>query len=287
MASTSHAPSPTIFQELEELFSWNPPRLMQNPDKRISTASRRPTFFDKHFSDKAVLKRVVHIPSLSQILAETVDSALERAKAALPPSTKNFITAKQRHLAVLRQRTQVNSEKGVVEFFKATTGGFCPYVASTLLLHPDAVPGWQSFIFFTSDVSSDESSCYAILDAEHSFLKPGTIAEDERDLNTILEKMDSVTREFVKKMREDATVLTTFKLASLTAAPFRVFDDLTKTTEFSWERCESNPCTDPNHKTGRGPAAKIVVGRDAVHPPWNLLVRSVTPCIQHSVHRNV
>lgn len=89
--------------------------------------------------------------------------------------------------------------------------------------------------------------------------------------------MDGATREFIKKMRADGTPLTTFQLKSLTVTPFSVMDDVTKMTEFSWERCESNPCTDRNHKTGRDQAVKIVVGRDAVHPPWNLLA----PRIDH------
>lgn len=89
--------------------------------------------------------------------------------------------------------------------------------------------------------------------------------------------MDGATREFIKKMRADGTPLTTFQLKSLTVTPFSVMDDVTKMTEFSWECCESNPCTDRNHKTGRDQAVKIVVGRDAVHPPWNLLA----PRIDH------
>lgn len=283
MSSTSDAPSRTILQELDDLFSWNPPPLIHNPNKRKSTASRRPTFYDKHFSDKAILKRVVHVPSLVRDLAEIVDSALEAAKPALPPFPGRFIKAKQRDSTVKRQRTRVRSEKGVGEFFQATTGDFCPPVASTLLLHPDAVPEWQSLISFTSDVSS---SGYATMDGEHSFQQPGTLTEVERDLDTILEKMDSVTRRFVQRMRASETPLITFQFKSLTVGPFKVMDAIIKMSEFSWDRCEFKPCKDSDHKRGRDQSANTVLACDALNPPWNLLVCAI-PCNQHSVNRIV
>jgi hypothetical protein len=273
MASTSDAPSRTILQELDDLFSWSPPRLYLNPNRTKSTATRRPTFFDKHFCDKAILKRVVHVPSLVRNLAEIVDSALEAAKPRFPLSTDNFITAKERKRAVERQRDEVGGEEGVAVFFQGTTGNFCPSVASTLLLHPDAVPEWQSLISFTSDVASKG---YAIMDGEHSFHRPRRLTEVAKNLDTILAKMDSVTRSFVERMREYERPLTTFELKSLTVAPFEVMDAIIKTSEFSWEVCKLNPCQDPDHKKGRDQAAKIILGLDALNPPWNLLVCSYT-----------
>lgn len=129
---------------------------------------------------------MVHIPSLSRILAETVDSALERVKDALPPPDYAFITAKQRKYAEELQRTEVDTEKGVPALLQATTGTFCPYVASTLLLHPDAVPEWQTLICYSSDVSS-ESSYANTVDGELFFRRSSTIEMVERNMNAILE----------------------------------------------------------------------------------------------------
>jgi len=273
MASTSDAPSRTILQELNDLFSWNPPLLYFDPQKTKSTASRQPTYFDKHLSDDLILKRVVHVPSLVRNLAEIVDLALEKAKPSLPPSTKHFITAEQRDDIVGRRGTQVRSEKGVATFFERTTAEFCPPVASTLLLHPGAVPPWQSLIQYTSDVSS---SGYAINDGEHAFIPQSLETIAGRNREKILEDMGVDTRNIIQKMRESRTPLTTFELKGLTVGRAKVMHGITGMSEFSWECCEFNPCEEANHKRGRNQAAQIVRGLDASRPPWNFLVCSYT-----------
>jgi len=85
----------SIHDEINALFSWNPPRLKPITliGKRPSRSSRPPAFYVKHFSDLLVLKRVKRLPTLVQDLAANVDRALFAASKALPP-VDGFFTAK-------------------------------------------------------------------------------------------------------------------------------------------------------------------------------------------------
>jgi len=65
-------------REINALFSWD--------------ASLVPGFYDKHFSDKLVFKRVERLPSLVQDVANDVDKALRAASPTLPLLCPGFIT---------------------------------------------------------------------------------------------------------------------------------------------------------------------------------------------------
>ena len=83
----SAAPSP----EKSMHCSLGIPLLVPDPNKK-PTASLVPGFYDQHFSDKLVLKRVERLPSLVQDVANDVDKALRAASPTLPLLCPGFIT---------------------------------------------------------------------------------------------------------------------------------------------------------------------------------------------------
>jgi hypothetical protein len=127
----------SIHDEINALFSWNPPPLkpITLTGKKPSTSSRQPAFYDKHFSDPLVLRCVKRLPSLVQDLAANVDHALLAASETLPP-VDGFFTAKDRERSVRRVEKTITDEKGVANFYDKTTATFCTPLASTLALHP-------------------------------------------------------------------------------------------------------------------------------------------------------
>ena len=146
MASTSAASQSTVLNEINALFSWNPPLLkLSAPQSKLT---RKLSFFDQHFSPQLVLKRVVPLRSLVQDLANTVDLALEEAKDTLPAlSDENFITTGVRKVLLKKTTSSMTKEITVATFYEKTTGLFCPYVASTLALHPTAsFSEWESLL---------------------------------------------------------------------------------------------------------------------------------------------
>ena len=93
MASSTIAPE--LLDEIKKLFSWNPPNLihqMKPSQKKPSTTTCPPAFYDKHFSPNLVVKKVVLLRSLVQDLARNVNEALDAASETLPP-LKGSITA--------------------------------------------------------------------------------------------------------------------------------------------------------------------------------------------------
>jgi hypothetical protein len=155
----------SILDEIEALFSWNPPALkpVTLTGKKPSTKSRPPAFYDKHFSDPLVLLCVKRLPSLVQDLAANVDRALRAASETLPP-VDGFYTATDMERVVWNINKNVKDEKGVAKFYDKTTGMFCTPLASTLALHPKASnSNWRSLLEWTQSVSS---SGYVIMDGE-------------------------------------------------------------------------------------------------------------------------
>ncbi len=149
--------------EIEKLFSWNPPLLIHKT--KPSTATRPPAFYDKHFSPNLVVKKVVPLPSLVQDLATNVDSALYTALETLPPP--GFITAEQReHRTRNYSSNVVTDENAVANFYDKSTAEYCTYLASMLALHPSA-PRWTSLLRWTQS----PVPAYAIMDGELRFME--------------------------------------------------------------------------------------------------------------------
>jgi hypothetical protein len=157
MASTSAEAPPGVLKEIQDLFDWNPPALV--PSGKKSTTTRPPSFFDKHFGDEYVLKRVRRLTTLIHDLDENVNKALDKASDSLPPLDE-FWTTKIRQLAMNGMDLAAPDENAVGNFYNMTTAQYCPYVASTLALHPKASSSnWLNLLSWTQSVSS---SGYAI-----------------------------------------------------------------------------------------------------------------------------
>ena len=274
MASTSAAAAspPIDLEELDAIFSWNPPRLVlvpaQTSDRKPSTSTRKPAFFDLHFSDRLILKHVVRLPSLVQSIARTVDTALDATKNALPELSGILRIEVIRQLAGF-QECHVRNEKGVSHLYSHTTAVFCPIVASTLALHPTA-PRWMPLIRWTEALSS---SRHAIVDAELTFFQADT-SKGGKQREEIIQSMESGRRRIVETMRQKALPLMTFEFKSLSAGPVEVMTAVRKLGDFNWTYCGSlrNPCRIPGHKEIRDMVDAIVPGPDARHPPWDIQV---------------
>ncbi|SRR6266576_5247548 len=118
--------------EIEKLFSWNPPLLIHKtkPSKtKPSTATHPPVFYDKHFFPNLVVKKVVPLPSLVQDLATNVDNALYTALETLPPLSPGFITAERREYRMQNYSSNVVTDEGAVAiFYDRYTAEYCTYL---------------------------------------------------------------------------------------------------------------------------------------------------------------
>jgi hypothetical protein len=270
-STTATGPSPEVLDEIEALFSWNPPRLILAPKKKHSTATRLPSFYYKHFSTNLVLKRVERLPSLVQDLASNVDKALSAASATLPP-LKGFITAEQRRFDLRRIEKEVTDEKGVANFYDKYTAKYCSDLASTLALHPAAsFSEWDSLLIWTQSVSS---SGYAIMDGLLRF-----IAESDEDIEGprahIVESMENAKRRIFEEMRNSKTPLASYEIKSLSAGSAEVMIAVPNLGKFCWTYCDARKCrTNPKHEKAKSNVKQVVVGPDPQAPPWTFPVCS-------------
>ena len=281
MASTSAAGEPPskILQEIEALFSWNPPHLIPTPlqpGKKPLTSTCPPafydklTFYDKHIAvDKALLE-VKRLPSLIQQLAENVDKALHAASEMLP-SLKGFITAEDRERDIQNLSWIVPDENGVASYYDITTARFCTPLASTLALHPQASSSqWHSLVVWTTSVPR---SGYAIMDGLLLFMP---IEEDDSEKSKykwakIMERMDSEKCRTFVEMSRATTALGSWEMKSTSARSQEVMRAVPTLGKFSWTFCNSETCLVPHkHAKELEKGKNTPVGRDAQNPPWNL-----------------
>ncbi|KAF8351680.1 hypothetical protein F5887DRAFT_1069354 [Amanita rubescens] len=280
---TSTTVAPEVLDEIKALFSWNPPRLVPAPKTKSSTDSSAsncsPTlFYDKHFSSDLVLKKVVRLPSLVQDLAGNVDKVLGALDLETLPPLGGFITAKHRASDRLGlSRVVADEASAVVEFYGRTTARYCPYVASTLALHP-SFPQWGSLLYWTCSAPSPD---YANMDGALIFIEEADDDDDDDDYYdkyevrraAIVESMDSKSRAIFEEVRKSRPTLATWEMKSISTGSPEVMTAIHNLGEFSWTSCPANDCdTNIQHKNlkEQGNQAVIQAGPDARAPPWNL-----------------
>jgi len=259
-----------VLDEIHALFSWNPPLLLLDPDKKPSSASRQPGFYDKHFSEPLVLKRVKPLPSLVPDLARNVRKALDAASPYLPPLSSDFITAGQRKSELRRYARVAEDEKVVANLYDKYAANYCLSVASTLALHPTAsISEWSSLLRWTQSVSS--SGC-AIMHGELHFERDLGFEEDIIALRAaIAETMEDDVRHIFTEMRDSKSPLATWEMKSLGAGLLEVMVAVPNLGTFSWPFCKaSNRHKVSRHRLAMKRVAEVVVGPDAQNPPWNL-----------------
>ncbi|KAM6501510.1 hypothetical protein JOM56_004524 [Amanita muscaria] len=263
MTSTAGGP-PGVLDEINALFSWNPPTLIETSG---STATRPPSFYDKHFSHSYVLKRVVRLPSLVQDLANNVDNALEDALATLPP-LNTIVAAQTREDEIPNFSKRVPDEKAVADFYHLTTARYCAPVASTLALHPKAsFSKWRSLLYWTQ--SSAPPTNYAIMDGLLCFMDKGD------GWAAIVGSMENEDRRVFEEMAKSVSALATWEMKSTSAGPAEVMNAVLNLGDFNWTFCRaSGVCRSgfKNHKKARDDVDKVTVGFDGKVPLWNLPV---------------
>jgi hypothetical protein len=268
MASTSS--SIEICQELNDFFSWNPPRLIRAPlppGKKESTKTPQPAFFDKHLSDRLLLKHVKRLPSLVRDIANTVDNAIATRRIPLPPAGNSILTSEQRKDDLAQIPHKVVDEKSVAIYYDKTAGRWCPRVASTL-----AFPStrWTSVIMWSQ---SGNYSGYAIADGMLQF-----IGDDMLSVQEALSTMDKETLRLYHALCKQFPNLATWEFKSPAAGPedtMLAIPDLSNKGLFAWTMCTEPNCgSDPRHIKEREKVAQIRARPDANLPLWTLLDES-------------
>ncbi|KAM6500022.1 hypothetical protein JOM56_003036 [Amanita muscaria] len=253
-----------VLDEIEALFCWNPPFLILGdiPNKKPSTTTRKPAFFDMHLSRKLILKRVVRLPSLVQDLAKNADKALNAASNTLPP-LDGFVTAVERAIDLDTIEEVVTDEKGVVMFYEKTTAKYCSPLASKLALHPSSSSSrWRSLLKWTPSVPFSD---YAIMDGQLCFIEGGAKGKAAQRA-AILESMEKKNRLFLEEKRR--TPLATWEIKSLTAGGVEVMSAVLNLGKFFWTFCNDNCASIPKHQEEIEKVRRVRVGPDAQAPPW-------------------
>ena len=138
-------PIAVSIDKIQKLFSWIHPSFVPDLNEKLSTTSRLPGLYDKHFAPEHVLQRVERLPSLIQDLARNVDKALSDALPTLPPLCDRFITAKRRQLDREEYERVAKNNQAVANFYDQYATKYCLAVASILTLHPTAsFSNWSS-----------------------------------------------------------------------------------------------------------------------------------------------
>jgi hypothetical protein len=291
MASTSAAASagapPGVLKEIQDLFDWNPPALI--PKAKKSTTTRPPSFFDKHFGDEHVLKRVRRLTTLIHDLDENVNKALDEASDFLPPLDE-FLTTKQRHVAIKGIDYAARDEKAVGNFYNMTTAQYCPYVASTLALHPKASSSnWLNLLSWTQSVSS---SGYAIsIDGQLCLIQNFNGKEQEETFNEIIDKI-VIDPVIFKEMMDSQEPFATWEFKSSATGSVDVMESVPGLGEFNWKKCTEcrNDTIKKNHQRAVDNVKKLVVGCDMRDPPWlkspvcsySLIAKN---CVDHTLNQ--
>lgn len=256
-----------LLEELNNLFEWRPPMLINN-NTSPSKASRKPAFFNKHFSENHILLRVVQLPNLTDDLLENVVNVLDSVIGILPLRSRGFPLADQLESERAFIDDVVYHERGVASFYDKYTARYARNVASTLALTPKA-RDWGGLLNWTID----NAATYGIQDAELGFL-PKQAAAREVALQPYIEAMDGSVRPVFDKMR--GKPISTWEMKSEPAGPFGVMHEVRKLGDFPWTYCEDTGCAEDEdiHSKHKVCVNAIVIGQDSQTPPWKIPVCS-------------
>ena len=286
MTSTT-GPQPEVLDEIEALFSWNPPRLIPAPlpsSKKLSTDTRLPAFYDKHFSSNLALKRIERLPSLVQDLASNVDAALQAALKTLP-ALDGFITARQRKFDIQNLDEVVTDGQGVADFYHVTTARFCSPLASTLALHPTAsFSRWRSLLLWTQ---SSPPSSYPIMDGLLRFIGEG-VDKIKALRAAIVKSMGDENRRIFEKMRESMSPLATWEMRSICAGSREVMTAVPTLGKFPWTTCNAPDFfSNPKHQKEQEKVGRVVAGPDVQAPPWSFPACPLSPNGENGAYHTI
>jgi hypothetical protein len=267
---------PNISEELRKLFEWNPPVLHLSPTSSKSTASRKPSFYDKLLDDEYILHQVRLLPSLAEDIAHTVDTALQSIddrNIQLPAATMSFPTLATRLLIEASVDTGMKNEGSVAQFYGRTTATYCASVASMLALHPN-IPLWTSILSWTSTPSK---SGYAIADGSINIIGYSNTPVNTLDpiRNAVWDGLDPSMRQVLLRVKSVYPDLATWEIKSLSVGTHEVMlgvgREASTDIEFFWERLDQIESA-KSHRQYEAPS----VGPDALVTPWTLLTSSAS-----------
>ena len=267
-AGPSHTTS-EVLDEINKLFSWNPPLFLLDSKKKKSVASRRPAFYDQHFSHNLVLKKVVRLASLVKDFANVATSALNEASESLPPLS-GFITAQQRRDDEMKLSSLLIDESAVASYYKETTSKYCTCVASNLTLVP--IPRWYTLLSWTQSPSYSD---YAVVDGQLEFMK----TDGKKQIHEYTKNMEPERRRAFEAIRDARWPLATFEFKSLSAGPTEVMNSVPAMDKFNWTFCADRNChNEPGkHQLPKERVGRVSVGCDAQAPQWKLPVCFIVP----------
>ncbi|RDB15898.1 hypothetical protein Hypma_003544 [Hypsizygus marmoreus] len=250
-------------EELLQVLDWSPPRLT---DERIqaearapkkaarSTSTRPPGFYDRHLCDEQILKKLIHLPTLTDDLLNVVSDYLELEDGTprkLPPRHGFTSTAYLNTLAT-KNPHRVCSEEGVRSKYMMHISTPLVPIASTLALD---LEDWnQHFLSFEPSAIKQK---YAIADG---FLKI-RLDEDEPPLDTLwTERMSWVAESFPN--------VAVWEFKSLTAATSNDFEDIIRLSrqdrDFPWQKCNApNLCKNHFQPDGTETRTTFAMGLDS------------------------
>ena len=263
MATSSSGPSSDIpWQDLNDLLSWNPPQLLprdlDGKEKKMQPKTRKPAFFDKHFSERLKLLHVKRFPDLVRDIAAIVDGTI----ADGVPCTSTLSTLSVNHLASRLDSTVVD-EKEVASYYDKTTASSCISVASILAFGVPDLLRWSQ---------SATASGYAITDGVLHFADPTLSA-----MYATLEKTMGKERvDLIRSLAKRRSALTTQEFKNLVAGGRNVMlaiPRLSTLPKFDWTNCDVPDCaTMTNHERERRRVREVEanMGHDARTTPWTL-----------------
>jgi hypothetical protein len=269
MASTSN--DARIDPDLQALLDWVPRRLTKAPEGSASKASRKPSFYDKHLSDRVVLKHVKLMDSLVYDIATNVDRILDEVRRngdRLPPYAEEM-SAKQLFKSHMSKKTEMVNELAVTQLYMATTATYCTPAASLLAFYP-RLKTWTPVLFWTMASSNRH---FAITDGTLQFLNPSEDADDERARQYIRELWDSLGEEMetlLRNVMKRFKDLAIWEIKSLTVSDDDVMRGIKREAHtdilFPWVRCKGATGCQPTKHTIVDPS----VGPDGDDHPWKL-----------------
>ncbi|KAF8351949.1 hypothetical protein F5887DRAFT_1170315 [Amanita rubescens] len=240
----------------------------------MSTKTRPPAFFDKHFSEKLKLLRVTRLPSLAHDIAAIVDKTIMDSfndNVQFPPCD-TLLSARQRNSAVSSIGRDMADEKAVASFYERTTATFCAPVASTLALR---VSDWDSLLVWTQ---SANVSGYAIADGFLTFAGPTSLAEREAELRKV---MDEETFRLFGLLSTRRTSLVTNGFKHMAAGGPEILlaiPNLSNSPSFDWTSCNAPECASmTNYKKERDKVKEVFVEPDAKKTPWTFPNNPMSP----------
>ena len=256
-----------VKEELDALFSFNPPVLEQNPRFSPFLSVSPVSFHDKHLDDRLILKRIRLMPSLLQSLSRTVDEtfkSLNDRGIPIPATLEGFMLHENRE-RYLRMVEPMTDARSVAEFYKELTAKSCYPVASTLVFHPHADYWWSVFNWreerdgrpwWEEQFTTQEYALRLNATPQHDFIPLSMFSLDEATTTTL----QQVAKRFPQ--------LATWDIYALSPDVKRMLEDM-ESLASSGSFSSEIPLT-----TGYKRLPSIHEIPDATKTPWNIPLES-------------